>query len=210
MGIKPTFYRVGLTQASTRIGEVTDTEALFDDIKSADFIYENGFDVDLGLVWAAENYQLGASITSILEHTYDFPDFNKADFTSIRIVNQLNQHSTYIMERQLKVEVGIYTDQRQWSLNAELDANSVADPMRDDYQWLTLTGGYAADSWWLPSARIGFSRNLVGSKLTYINAGITVMKFLNIDVATTLDTVTLDGNEMRRGANLRLGVQFDY
>jgi hypothetical protein len=210
LGIKPTFYRIGLTHASTRIGEVTDTEALFDDIKSADFIYENGFDVDLGLVWAAENYQLGASITSILEHTYDFPDFNKADFTSIRIVNQLNQHSTYIMERQLKVEVGIYTDQRQWSLNAELDANSVADPMRDDYQWLTLTGGYAADSWWLPSARIGFSRNLVGSKLTYINAGITVMKFLNIDVATTLDTVTLDGNEMRRGANLRLGVQFDY
>jgi hypothetical protein len=36
------------------------------------------------------------------------------------------------------------------------------------------------------------------------------MKFINIDVATTLDTVKLDGSEMLRGANIRLGVQFDY
>ena len=82
--------------------------------------------------------------------------------------------------------------------------------MHDNYQWFTLTGGYAADSWWLPSARLGFSRNLAGSKLAYLNAGVTVMKFFNIDVATTLDTVTLDGSEMLRGANIRLGVQFDY
>ena len=82
--------------------------------------------------------------------------------------------------------------------------------MHDEYQWFTLTAGYAADSWWLPSARLGMSRNLAGTGLGYINAGITVMKFINLDVATTLDTVTLDGNEMRRGLNLRLGVQFDY
>ena len=92
----------------------------------------------------------------------------------------------------------------------ELDANPVEDPMRDRYQWLTVTGGYAADSWWLPSARVGFSRNLAGTKLAYVNAGITVMKFINIDVATTIDTVTLDGDKMIRGANIRIGVQFDY
>lgn len=95
-------------------------------------------------------------------------------------------------------------------MHAELDANPVEDPMRDRYQWLTLTAGYAADSWWLPSARIGMSRNLAGTKLGYLNAGVTVMKFLNIDVATTLDTVMLDGNKMMRGLNVRLGVQFDY
>jgi len=149
LGVKPTFYRVGLTHTSTRIGEITDTEELFDDIKNANYIYENGFDVD-------------------------------------------------------------FTDQRHWSLNVELDANAVEDPMHDDYQWFTLTGGYATDSWWLPSARLGFSRNLAGSKLAYLNAGVTVMKFINIDMATTLDTVKLDGSEMLRGANIRLGVQFDY
>ncbi|PKG81345.1 hypothetical protein CXF85_17880 [Colwellia sp. 75C3] len=209
-GIKPTFYRVGLTNVGTRIGEVSDTEALFDDIKNTDFIYQNGFDVDLGLVWAADHYQLGVSVNNTFEHTYKFPDFDKGTFTSVRILNQLNQHSAYTMERQLKLEAGIFTDQRHWSLNVELDANPVEDSMRDDYQWFTLTAGYAADSWWLPSARIGLSRNLAGSQLGYINAGVTVMRFINIDVATTIDTVTLDGDEMRRGINLRLGVQFDY
>ena len=209
-GIKPIFYRVGLTHANTRIGDITDTEDLFDDIKNADFIYENGFDIDLGLVWAAEHYQLGASVNSIFEHSYKFPDFDRASFTSLKILSQLNKQSVYTMERQLKLEAGVFTDQRHWSLNVELDANSVEDPMHDDYQWFTLTAGYAADSWWLPSARLGFSRNLAGSKLAYINAGVTVMKFINIDVATTLDTVTLDGSKTLRGANLRLGVQFDY
>ena len=114
------------------------------------------------------------------------------------------------MQRQVKLAAGIYTNQRHWSLNAELDANPVVDPMRDRYQWLTVTGGYASDSWWLPSARIGFSRNLAGSHLAYLNAGITMMKFINIDVATTLDTVTLNGDDMRRGANIRIGFQFDY
>jgi len=210
LGRKPTFYRVALTHVNTRLGELSDSEALFDDIKNADFIYENGFDLDLGLVWAAEHYQLGGSLTSLFESTYDFPEFDTESFTSERILFQLNRHSIYTMERQLKLEAGVFTDQRRWSLNAELDANPISDPMGDDYQWLTLTAGYAADSWWLPSARFGFSRNLAGTELAYINAGVTVMKFINIDVATTLDTITLDGNEMRRGANIRLGVQFDY
>lgn len=209
-GIKPTFYRIGLTNTGTRIGEITDTEELFNDIKNADFSYENGYDVDLGILWAAEHYQLGASLTSLFEHEYEFPDLDRSRFSSESILRELDQQDSYIMERQLKLEAGIYTDQRHWSLNVELDANPISDPMHDDYQWFTLTAGYAADSWWLSSARLGMSRNLAGTGLGYINAGVTVMKFINIDVATTLDTVTLDGSERRRGANIRLGVQFDY
>jgi len=209
-GIKPTFYRVGLINVSTRIGDITDAEALFDDIKDANYIYENGFDLDLGLVWAAPNYQLGASITSLFEHTYEFPEVDRRHFSSKVILQKLDYHEEFTMQRQVKLEAGIYTEQRHWSLNAELDANPVEDPMRDRYQWLTVTAGYAADNWWLPSARVGFSRNFAGTKLTYLNAGVTVMKFINIDVATTLDKVTLDGDEIRRGANIRVGVQFDY
>lgn len=209
-GIKPTFYRVGLTNVGTRIGDITDAEALFDDIKDANFIYENGYDVDLGILWSADHYQLGASLTSLFEHKYEFPELDRRRFSSEIILSQLNHHEEYIMERQLKLEAGIFTDQRHWSLHVELDANPIEDPMHDDYQWFTLTAGYAADSWWLPSARIGMSRNLAGTGLGYINAGVTVMKFINIDVATTLDTVTLDGEDIMRGANIRLGVQFDY
>ncbi|WP_252739003.1 conjugal transfer protein TraF [Colwellia sp. D2M02] len=208
-GVKPNFYRVGLTNVSTRLGDVTDSEALFNDIKDADLIYENGFDIDLGLVWATDNYQVGASVTNLIENTYEYPELED-DFNSLQIIRKLSSHKSFTMQRQVKLEAGIYTDDRQWSLNAELDANPTVDPMKDRYQWLTITGGYANDSWWLPSARIGFSRNLAGSQLSYLNAGITVMKFINIDVASTLDTVTLDGEKWMRGAHIQIGFQFDY
>lgn len=209
-GVKPIFYNVGLTNVSARIGEVTDAEALFDDIQDAEFDYQNGFDMDIGLVWAAENYQLGAGIANVIEQTYDFPELNERGLSSERILSELNGHKSYTMERQLKLDAGIFTEQRHWSLNAELDVNAIEDTMNDEYQWFTLTGGYASESWWLPSARFGLSRNLAGSELTYVNAGVTVMKVVNIDASTTLDTVTLDGNNIRRGMNIRIGVQFDY
>lgn len=209
-GVKPTFYRVGLTNVSARLGEVTDAEAIFEDIKNASYVYKNGFDFDFGAVWAAPHYQLGASLTNVIENTYRFPELDREKLDSPKILQQLDHHSEFTMQRQVKLEAGIFTEQRHWSLHAELDANPVEDPMRDRYQWLTVTAGYAADSWWLPSARVGFSRNLAGTKLSYLNAGLTFMKFVNLDVATTLDTVTLDGEKYMRGVNVRLGVQFDY
>jgi len=209
-GVKPKFYRVSLTNVSTRIGDVTDAEAFFDDIKNASFAYENGFDIDLGLVWAAKNYQVGASISSLIEQTYDFPELDRTLLSSESIAAQLNEHKSYTMERQLKLDGGISTDQRHWSLNVELDVNAVMDPMNDEYQWATLTGAYASSSWWLSSARLGASRNLAGSELSYLNAGVTVMKFINIDAATTLDTISLKGKNLKRGVNISVGVQFDY
>jgi hypothetical protein len=209
-GIKPTYYRVGLTSIGTRIGDLSNSEAIFDDIKNADYNYSSGFDVDLGLVWAAEYYQLGASLKNVIEQTFIFPELDRGRFKSAKIIAQLKRHEEYKMDRQLKLEAGIYTKERHWSLHAEYDANSVADPMRDEYQWLTVTGGYSSNSWWLPSARIGFSKNYVGSELSYINLGVTVMKYVNLDIATTLDTVMLDGEELNRGVSFRMGVQFSY
>ena len=209
-GVKPSFYRVGLTNVSTRLGEVSDAKALLEDIKDADYIYKTGFDFDLGLVWAAPHYQLGASLANAIEHTYKYPEIDRTDFRSLDIIKKLDYHEEFTMQRQVKLEAGIFTEDRHWSLHSELDANPVEGPMRDRYQWFILTAGYAADSWWLPSARFGMSRNLAGTKLGYLNAGITFMKFINLDVAATIDKVHLDGDDIRRGFNIRLGVQFDY
>jgi len=209
-GVKPTYYRVGLTNVGTRIGDVTDAEDLLNDIKDANFIYESGFDIDLGLVWAAKHYQLGAAVNNAIEQTYKFPELDAINFKSAEILTKLNKHAEYTMERQLKLEASIYTEQRHWNLNVEVDANAVTDQMRDEYQWLTVTGGYESDNWWLPSARVGYSQNLAGTELSYVTAGVTVLKYLNIDLASTLDDVNIDGNKIMRGLSVRMGVQFDY
>ncbi len=209
-GVKPVYYRVGLTNVDTRLGDITDTESIFDDIKDADFHYQTGFDLDLGLVFSSQNYQLGLSITRLIEQEYNFPEFDRTRYRSIEILDKLVSHNSFVLERQIKLEAGIFTSQREWSLHLELDGNEIVEMSKDKYQWFTVTGAFASDNWWLSSARLGFSRNLTGSQLAYVNAGITTMKFLNLDLAFTEDKINLEGSELRRGVSFGLGVQFDF
>ena len=209
-GVKPTYYRIGLANVDTRIGDITDTESIFDDIKDANFNYQTGFDLDLGLVFSSQNYQLGISVTKLTEQEYNFPELDRTRYSSIEILDKLVNHNSFVLERQVKLEAGIFTSQREWSLHLELDGNEVVEMSKDKYQWFTATGAFASDNWWLSSARLGFSRNLTGSRLAYLNAGITTMKFLNLDLAFTQDKVNLDGSELRRGVSFGLGVQFDF
>jgi len=209
-GVRPTLYYVGMTNLGVRLGDLDDAEAIFDDIKNGDYIWESGFDFDLGLTWSSKHYQLGLSLDNVVESTYDYPEIDRRRYSSIKVLEELDYHESFTLDRQLTLQAAIYTEDRNWSLSMDLDANPIKDPMKDRFQWLSVSAGYAADSWWLPSARVGFSRNLVGSELAYLTAGITFAKFINLDVSSTLDTVTIDDTDYMRGLNITLGVQFDY
>ena len=79
--------------------------------------------------------------------------------------------------------------------------------MLDNYQWVSVGAGFASDNWWLPGARIGARKNMVGTKLTYVTAGITVFNIVNLDLATTTETIKVDGDTVPRGLILNIGSQ---
>ena len=111
------------------------------------------------------------------------------------------------MERQLKLEAGFITPGGAWGLNFGLDVNAVPDPMLDDYQWVSVGAGFASDNWWLPGARLGLRKNMVGTELTYVTAGITVFNIVNLDLATTTDTITVNDKTVPRGLIVNIGAQ---
>lgn len=124
---------------------------------------------------------------------------------------QLNGGATYEMKPQLQLEGAVYSESQNWVVNAGLDANAVPDPVGRDFQWLTLSGAYATDSWWIPGARVGYRTNLAGSKLSYVTGGLTMFKALSLDVAYGLDSVTDDkGNSIPRSAMINLGLQMTF
>jgi hypothetical protein len=82
--------------------------------------------------------------------------------------------------------------------------------MGDSYQWLTISAGYKTEKWWLPGARIGFRENLSGTGLQYVSAGITLFKYVDLDIAATLESVDIDGKSLPRGANLSLGFEIVF
>ncbi len=209
-GLRAKYYRVGMTQAATRLGNLTDAEQLFQDIRNAEFNFDSNLGLDLGVLWVSENYRLGATVMNINAPSFTFPGLDVSGYSAGPIARLLGEEYVYTMEAQLKLEAALFSSNRQWALNAGLDANAVPDPFGDDYQWATLSAAYLTDSWWIPGARVGYRGNLAGEKMNYVTLGATLFKVFNVDLAVALNDVTIDGTSMPRGAMLNMGLELSF
>ena len=209
-GARANIYLKQLSRLSVRFGDITDSEELFDAIRSADFRSDEGAGLDLGVLWVSDNYQLGAQVTNINEPGFRFPDVNLEPYESQQALEFLEQDAVYRLDRQLKLEASIFTDDRRWSAHLGYDADPVTEPMGDRFQWLTLSGGYTTESWWIPSARIGYRQNLAGTELGYVSIGATLFKYVNIDIASALDTVEIDGQKLPQGLMASIGFEISW
>lgn len=210
LGAEARVYLMKLSRLSVRFGDVTDSEELFDAIRNNEFRNDEGLGVDVGALWVSDNYQLGAQITNINEPDFLFPDVNLEPYSDEEAINFLLADQRYTMDRQLKLEASVFTSDRRWSAHVGYDADPVTDPMGDRFQWVTASAGLTTDSWWLPSARIGYRQNLAGTKLSYVGIGVTAFKFVNLDIASALDTVKIDGTTLPQGVMFSLGFQIAW
>ena len=209
-GAEAKFYRVGLSQVAVRFGDISDSSEVWQSIKDADYRYSNGLGIDLGALWDAGQYQLGATLTNINEPEFDFPAVDTSNIQNPQILAFLADQNTYTMERQLKLEGSVYTSSRKWGFNLGFDANAVEDALGDNYQWLTASAGYSTDSSWASGFRFGYRRNLAGTEISYLGAGITVFKYVNIDLASSLDTTTINGNKLPRSMLFSIGFSTSF
>ncbi len=210
VGGRLNYFDLKLSRNIVRYGDITDTEAIFESIRDADYIGDGGFGIDLGLLWVGDRAQIGASLRNINEPTFVYPDVNLSMYRDQTVIAQLIEDRTYQMKRQLKLEASLFSQDRRWSLNLGLDANDTTDPMGDLFQWLTMSSGWTTGNRWLQNVRLGYRKNLVGTELGYLSAGLTAFRWLNVDLATELDRVDIDGDTLPRGLILSLGVQFDF
>lgn len=209
-GARANIYLKQLSRLSVRFGDITDSEELFDAIRDADFTTDDGAGLDLGVLWVGNNYQLGAQLTNINEPEFVFPDVNLAPYRSVEVIRALEADKKYTMDRQLKLEASLFSEDRRWSTHLGFDVDSATDTMGDEFQWLTLSGGLTTDSWWIPSARIGYRQNLAGTELGYISVGATLFKYVNIDIASALDSVEIDGQKLPQGLMGSIGFEISW
>lgn len=210
LGIEGHLYLQRLSRLSVRFGDITDSEELFDEIRNADFVRDEDVGVDIGALWVAGNYQLGAQLTNINQPTFDFPDVNLEPYSNPEIIDFLQRDKRYVMDRQLKLEASLFSRNRRWSGNLGVDANAATDPLGDDYQWLTVSTGYTMDNWWLPNVRLGYRQNLAGTEISYLSVGFTAFRFVNVDIASALDTVSIDGTTLPQGLMTSIGFQINW
>ncbi|MGW8369774.1 MAG: hypothetical protein ACWGPN_13995, partial [Gammaproteobacteria bacterium] len=114
------------------------------------------------------------------------------------------------LRRQVKLEASVFDAARRRMLNVAIDANDTIDPMGDKIQWATVSGGFNFQNPWLRSVRAGYRRNLVGSELSYISAGVSIFKWFDIDMALDLDRVEIKDDNYPRGFLVSFGAQVDF
>ncbi|MEL7448669.1 MAG: conjugal transfer protein TraF [Pseudomonadota bacterium] len=208
-GIDGHLYDMRLSRYGVRFGDITNSEELFDEIRNAEFEKDTRLAFDVGVLWVSNNYQVGAQLRSINEPNFDFPALS----TPVRnedIQRLIAEDSTYTMERQVRLEASVFTRDRRWSFHAGGDANAAPDPVGDDFQWLTASVGFQSRNAWFPGFRVGYRQNLAGTEKSYLSLGATLFKYFNIDIASSVDTVEIDGTTLPEGFMGSIGFQFSW
>lgn len=210
VGAEGKLYDLALSRVSVRFGDITDSEELFRSIRNADSRRDANFGVDLGALWVGRRYQVGTSLTNVNEPTFRYPKLELTPYHDPQIIRLLTDDEIYTMERQLKLEASVFSENRRWGANFGVDANAVFDPVGEEFQWVTVSGGWTTDTDWVPNIRFGYRRNLVGTEVRYLSAGIQLFRFFNLDIASSLDTVSISGNDLPRGLMLNLGFAIQF
>ena len=210
LGAEARLYLMRLSRLTVRFGDITNSEELFDYIFDHDFRNAERVGIDIGALWVGENYQIGAQLTNVNEPNFTFPDVNLDPYKNPDIIGFLQSDQSYRMDRQLKLEASLFTSDRRWAAHLGLDADPATDPLGDRYQWLTLSTGFTTDSWWIPGGRIGYRQNLTGTEMSYLGIGLTAFKIVNFDIASALDTVSIDGTTLPQGLMVSIGFQITW
>lgn len=210
LGATARIYSMQLSRLAVRFGDLTDSQELFDSIRNADYNTDQRVGLDFGGLWVARNYQVGAQWTNLNEPDFVFPAVDLGTYTDEGAIGFLTADRVYTMDRQLKLEASFFSDDRDVSVNLGIDADPVTDPLGDKYQWFTVSAGMRMDSWWLPGARIGYRQNMSGTELGYLSLGVTAFKYLNIDIASALDSVKIDGTKLPQGLMGSIGFQVNF
>ncbi|KJZ13252.1 hypothetical protein TW85_13565 [Marinomonas sp. S3726] len=214
LGSKFNLTRMKLERSLSTIENI-DNDGQFEESEA----FSTNYSVDLGAIWLTQNVLYGAKVTNLNEPTYYYDTLGGgcavktgAALTNCNTVatfvssNDLTHDETYVAKRQFSIEASSSFANGLWSVQSSLDLNAVVDAVDDEYQWLVVSSSYYGDLL-LPGFRAGYSRNLAGTQLDYINLGFTFFDRANLDFGWSLDTVKVDGKSLPRSLFVNLGIE---
>ncbi|MFM2056204.1 MAG: hypothetical protein RLY71_589 [Pseudomonadota bacterium] len=175
--------------------------------------------VDLGLMWHDTNYQLGASLYNLNRPRLRYPsplqDSNSANRTAaqqLAAAGKISLDDAVELKPHLVLEGSLFSADKRWLLQGSYAVNQTTDFVGDPHKRATVSAGFNAerfDNGWLdylvPSVRVGYQRDLVGSKLSTIGLGLSWGVF-NIDLNSSTQKVQADGSNVPRAAGVAISI----
>ena len=226
-GVRATLHTIELSKQVIALttADDDDTGDIISDSYDQNTKKTTNVSIDLGVIYVDTNYQLGATLYNINEpefdygrigqnctqHAIDSPERNNcvsAQYFSG--TGEIGLKETYTMDAKITIDGAVQSVDRHWQIGGSLDLNSIYNKVGYERQLGQISASYFADSLWIPSIRLGYSKNLAGSKLSMLHGGLTLFGGAHIDFAYGLETVDVDGDDLPRSFGFSIGFEHAF
>jgi len=181
--------------------------------------------VDIGVAWVADNYSLGLTLenanspefeygavgvacSSIEENTPRRTNCEAAAYFS-QVKGEIDPTETYTKDAMLRADI-LFKFSERWQLTSAIDLAEYNDVIGFENQWLHVATTYDADSWILPSVRLGYHSNLAGTETSSASLGFTLFNSLALDFEYGLESIDVDGTKAPRRAGFSLSMEESF
>jgi len=201
------------------IGGVTVEDVLRDKFDS-DLQNNVQLGVDVGFVFKASKYRLGFTVENVNEPSFSFDSFQEtcagislaldrdACFAARTFIaeDRILMEETFIQETRMRVDA-LYNLTERWNISAAYDLTEYNDVGLFENQWVYASTSYDFKSFFIPSVRMGYKQNLVGTNLSSIAFGASILKYINLDLEFGLESVSADVSTTPRRMGFALSVE---
>ncbi|MDX1812687.1 MAG: conjugal transfer protein TraF, partial [Gammaproteobacteria bacterium] len=225
-GLRGKYYQVALRKTLASVAQFDEAESLLQDEAKVETQGEAGYGLDLGVLWTADNYRVGATFKNVNAPAFSYQTVGKncesltgaqkdACHIAISFSDRIDLEEKWVMDPQINIEAAAYNSTRNWFIAGTVDASPVNDAVGNEIQWLTASVGYTG-RWKIPAGfRLGYRKNLAGTQLSAATVGLSLLRIIHLDVAWGLETVPVENSntsgmegmsEVPRMAQLNLGI----
>ena len=122
---------------------------------------------------------------------------------------RIRARETHTMHARTRID-GLYHLTNKWSASGSLDLAAYDDIVGFENQWLHLATMYDFDNNIMPSLRLGLQSNLAGTQQSSLTVGMSLFKFVSLDLEYGLDSTSIDGSSAPRRFGIALGVEESF
>lgn len=221
-GAKLSLYNIDLSKQTFLLMKLDgkDVENVMQDEYKRQLNSSTNAGLDVGLAWVGDGYRAGLTLLNINQPSFDYGQLGnnclsrsentveRANCESAASFTQRGTIKTYeshVKSARFLVD-GEYRLLPGWTLNAAADLAAYDDLVGAQNQWVSLSTQYVPSIHWVPTARIGYQANLVGSELSALSLGLSFWGIVTLDAKMALDDVTVDGSSGPRSLGFSVSI----
>ena len=226
-GVKLKLIQMELSKQLFTLHELEgkDVDEVIKDEYDANQKSTNNFGIDIGVVWERDRYRAGLTIENINSPEFDYGTVggdcthleegttarSNCEVTSsfVQERGDIKGTETYTKHALARIDGLVHITPR-WLVMSALDLAKYDDITGFENQWWHVATSYESGSWALPSVRVGYQKNLAGSKTSSAALGFTLFKGFTLDVEYGLETVEVDGTSLPRRLGIAIGIEEQF